>query len=489
MSTTLGEINTKLVEIKSQLDKLEFEKETDAKKIEAMIAKILGDTKDITEREDFGKEHLSTIVEMFKNAESKANSYDSAKDAKSILKNRTKVKEISATIQARKNAKTGIVDKFNELTKKQEVINKYKEKYDPQHLKDRQENKAKANSQKIDSNNKRIIEVADFKEKVGDELNAITANLNLMKELDEIETLGNTCETLEKNLATTKKMSNVPQEILDALQGELDEKHKNLAEKCKDVNTKNKVLKIDPKNVKTDISLAKTSVNKEITDSRDEVNNKLVDSEKKYGYTAGFEKFIGARLAGASSAEEFLKVFEEATKELEAENINYITENKNIQSNIESLDMGLTLSSSGSARSSADPTEEEIKAVIEADPQIKALAKPLTKKEEKEEIYKFLTEGKKGKIHPIAFLRSKFDRKAEAKWRQNYELDMREAAIKKITDARTNSENKRSKFMETLVHKVMTAKTSEVEEWNKDAEKKPGKVLTDVYEKMDDSGR
>ena len=134
MSTTLGEINTKLVEIKSQLDKLEFEKETDAKKIEAMIAKILGDTKDITEREDFGEEHLSTIVEMFKNAESKANSYDSAKDAKSILKNRTKVKEISATIQARKNAKTGIVDKFNELTKKQEVINKYKEKYDPQHL-------------------------------------------------------------------------------------------------------------------------------------------------------------------------------------------------------------------------------------------------------------------------------------------------------------------------------------------------------------------
>ncbi len=487
MSTTLGEINTKLAEIKDQLDKIDFEKETDPKKIDSMIIKILGETKDVIERESFGEEHLSAIVELFKKAEETANGYDPKKDAENILKNRSKAKEISDTINARKKAKEEIVNKFNELTKKQEVISKYKEKYDPQHLKDRQENKSNANLKKIDSNNKRIIEIADFKSKVENELKIIKTNLELIKELDELEKIFDKCEKLERDFLQYKNQG-IEKDVLDVLEKELEEEQKKLGEKCKNVNTNNKGLKITPKSIKTDkpqvISIAKNL----IVDAKADVNKKVVDSEKNYGYTAGFENFMGAKLGNVSD-EEFINVFEQSIKELEAENIDYVIENKNIQTNIDSLGIGMAVQSTEQGLSNVEPTEEEINAVIEANPEIKALAKSLTKKEEKKEIYKFLTEGKKGKFHPIALLRSKFDRTAEKKWRKNYELNMKQAAIKKITETKSGSESTRKKFMDALVHKVMTAKESEVDEWNKNADNKPGKVLTDVYDKMDNFSR
>ena len=206
--------------------------------------------------------------------------------------------------------------------------------------------------------------------------------------------------------------------------------------------------------------------------------------------------FYKIKLIAAKTDKEYVEVFNDAKRELEAENIDIEFENDKISENIETISRGKEALKTGtltrSTGNTPEPTEEEIQDVINSDSEIRALAPVLTDKQVKQRVYESLTENKKGKFHPILFLKSR-GKKAQEEWKKSYEKEMREKAIEKIkNEKRENSraarevDSKRQKFMDSLFAHVMNADSKSVTKMDEDIEKgKLGDTLTKVYDDME----
>lgn len=499
--SSLTEIIFKLSDIQKDIEKIDLTKETDVKKIGDMANKPIKGIDEVIKRDDFNENHLKATVEMFKNANDKASAYDKQKDIDELTKNAsdlTKVKEINERMKARDAAKKSIQGKYDELSKKQAVIEKYMEKYDPQYLVKKQNDKVDANKKKIEQNNTRISEIADFKNKVSGELGIIKNNLDLIDELNKMQDKLKEIETRENNLISIK--ATLDPDGLKAMEDNIKKDKNDINKKAGELAKKHKGIALDTSDLKTSISTNIKNAETNITNQKNSIKTKIKGSEKKYNYTNGFENLINEKVTDAGTDnKKFVEIFDNARKDLEKENMNLDFENGKISENVETLELGEKVRKDGKPVSTIlGPTDEEIQEVIENDPEFKALVPVLTNKEKSQVIYNSLIEGKKSKspfLHPIAFLKSRFDKEAKENW-VLYDKDLKQKAIDKIkaegikkSNAAKMANDKRKAFSKSLMDMVKTASADEVKKMDENAEKAPGDLLVDVYDKMDDGSR
>lgn len=496
---TLEEINRALVSIQAELKKIDLTKEESAKVIEKMADKPIKDMEKISREKGFEADHLGVAADVFRSASESLESYDSKKEMSQAIGNKSKRQEIIARVQAKKAVQQKIKSKYEELTRKKEVFDKYVEKFDPQQLASIEQRKYNANEKKIENNEKRIEEIMDFKGRVNGELADINHNLKMIEELEALQRKFKELEDAKADFNAEKAKPNADKDFISQYQENINEQETQFKDQYKKVTEKYKSIKLDSKNLEQSINNTKNNAKKNIDLAKAAIDGKLTDAEKKYGYTSGFEAFVKGKISTVHTDKDYIKVFEEAQNELSAENINISFENDKIAENVETLREGQKVIQNGEPRSYtiAEPTEEEIQNAIESDSQIRALVPVLTKREMRQAVYDSLTQDKKGKFHPILFLKS-FGKKAQSEWKESYEEGMRAEAIEKVKSQKREQrdkalennrvasavEEKEKNWREALFVHINNADIKEVDQMGKDADRAPGKVLGKVYNDM-----
>ena len=494
---TFSEINAVLAQIRQELRAIDLTKEDSVKTISKMVDKPIADVDKITHDKGFTKDHLTVTVDTFKSASEAINKWDSNKEYEKAIGSSKKRSQILSGIQAKKAVQQKVKGKYEELSRKQAVIDKYKEKFDPEHLVIREKRKFEVNDKRMQNNENRIRETMDFKERVNEELNGINNNLTLIRELNELQKQSKKLEDAKADFNAEKAKPNADKDFIKQYQLHIQKQEAQFKDKYEGITQKYTSIKLDPNNLKSSIQTAKNNAKTNIDSAKTSVAEKLNGAENKYGYTSGFETFINDKISSAKGDKEYIEVFDHAIRELATENINLDLQNEKIMANMDTIREGQQVIRSGKAvNADKEPTEDEIQNVIENDPEIRALAPVLSKKETRRAVYDELTKDKRGRIHPILFLKS-FGKKAKAEWQESYESEMKKVAIEKIKDEKSENaksagaiESKRQKFMDLLVTHVMNADNKSVEQMDKNAEKAPGKVLSEIYDEMqkDDDG-
>lgn len=492
----LGEINVLLADIQKDLDAIDLTKETDLGKIRKMGTVATTKVDEAVTREDFGDYQLTATLEMFKTASDKVGAYDKKQDIDAAVKNPSKMKEITDRKNAREGVKKSIQDKYQELSMKKAVIDKYAEKFNPEFLVERQNDKLEANKKKMQENKTRMSEISDFKNKVSGELGTIQTNSDWLKELEQLETLAKDVDTNQKALNEAKKQGD--QDMIEAFENEFNARMDSLRKRTSEVTKKYKGVTLDATNtntLKASIALARTIAESSIKTAESGIKNKAQASDKDF-----IKNDIYQRLDKAQSDKEFLKVLATAKKELVVENLTLDSQNARIGNNVSQMELGIKVKESGTVGVPiAEPTKEEIEELIRNDKSIRDLAPALTKETLQQQVYNSLADGHRGIFgrHPIAFLKSRFSKKAQETYMESYEKKMREEATKKIkeqrkAEAETNKQaaktvdSKYAEFRKGLSAYVMGAEKADVEKMDKDAEKAPGAVLAEAYAQMPD---
>ena len=495
---TMQEIVTALAKIQGELNAIDLTKDKSADEIKKMASNPTQQIDKITRDKGFTEEALDATIKMFDTANKKVETYDPTKERDEAIRNKAKRKEILDRVKAKEEVKQKIKGKYDELSKKKAVLSKYKEKFDPEYLILREERKLDLNDKKIETNEHRITEIIDFKDKINNELTDINNNLVLIKELEELKKQFQQLEDAKADFNAEKAKPDADKDFIKQYEVLIKTQETKFNSAYKRVTDKYKTLSIDPNNMSASITNSQNNAKTNINNAKTKIEGKLTNSEKIYGYTAEFETYMKNKIASTKTDEEYVDVFDEAEMELEAENINLDFENAKISDNIEMMEKGQEILQNGKPKKyvEKEPTEEEIEDLINSDSEIRALAPVLTDKEMRQEVYKSLTKDKNGKLHPILFLKS-FGKKAQSQWKESYEKNMREKAIEKIKTTKREAakqttkeveavESKRQKFMDTLFVNVMSADSKKVDKMDKDIEKgKPGETLTKVYNDME----
>lgn len=498
MARKMEEIIKALAQVNEDLKKIDLTKEKDVSKISKMATDPIKGIDDIAIDETFNGDALDEAIKMFGEASKKVESYDASKDAFSQMKddgsNKDEVKKVT---DARSDVKSKISGKYDELTKKKAVIEKYMGKYNPEELIRRQNSKKELNKDNIEKANKMIKCIKDFKSRVKGELDEIQKKSNVIKELANIEKQAKAIQAKENKIAMMKAQGY----DVKALEDEVSQEKTALSTKCTKLKEKDSSLVLDSKDMTTlvtQISAEKTKAENAIVNMKGEIDAKLVSSEKNFGYVEGFESYMQAKFSGITG-EEYPRALDDA--EIENAEVSELTnENKKIDENTDTLQKGVQVIESGSTRKYTDvePTEEEIQAAIAADPTLgNMLPATLDEKDIRNKIYEHILESKgieaKG-FHPIAKFRARFDKKAEENWRAAYEKPLRDAAIKKIKDERRqaatkndtlakHAESRQTEFVTKLRQYVMGLDKDEVEQMEQGKDKGIG--LSKVYGEMD----
>ena len=496
-----AQINAALDGIKADLDKIDLTKEVE--KAKAAADKAISQMDKISREENFQEQNLDTAVDYFKAASDRVESYNPDDERAKAISDKANRDKILSAAKEKAEVKDKIKGKYDELVQKQKVIAAYKEKFSIGHLINRQKNRLKANENRIEQNNTRMKEIDDFKKQVQTELETIGNNLVAIKELKELESLNKKLEDLKADLASEKAKPGVDQEFIALFERNVKSEEAELGKKAKKFAENYETLHIDPNNLGATISGAESLINNNIFFAKTEIEKKLSEAEKRYGYTTGFETFINGKIAQAKDDSEYVRVFDDARRELETENINLGIQNEKINEDGRTMARGQKVIDEGATRIYRDeePTEEEIQKAIQADAEIKALAPELTKKEMRKAVYKDLVGDRKGRFHPILFFKS-FGKKTQQAFKEQYEKPMIDKAKEKIKNAKRAQasengrtamavESKRDRYMSELVKLTMQSDKKALEQMDKDAEKTPGAVLTQVYDQVekDDDAR
>lgn len=494
--STFEEIVGKLATIKTDLDAIDLTKEKDLAKIEKMGKQPITSIDNVIGDEGFREEHLEATIEMFKDASNSVGAYDKKQDieaGKKVQGDPAKLKEISDRMKARQTVKEAIQGKYSELSMKKAVIDKYKEKFDPKHLVERENRKKDANKKKIEDNQTKISEIAEFKNKVSGELGVIETNLALIEQLDKLEKLAKDIETRENNLNNAKTQGLDP-DLIKGLEEDLNESKNDLKVKTAEVTKKHKGLALDPNDLVNSIGNARTTAKNTIAKEKDQIKNKAQASDKDYIKTEIYGKLDKAY----SNDEAFIKVLDGTTIELDAENITLEMENEKIAQNVGEIELGTKVKESiANGTMHPEITDADIQAKINSDSSLQALIPALSDKEKKQAVYESLVEGAKRKnkfLHPIAAFKAQFSKKTMQEWENTtYNDEMKRRAIELIEEERganlkalQTADSKEVAFRKGLFAHVMSSTKAEVEQMDKDADKNPGTVLAEAYAQVQD---
>lgn len=493
---TMQEILNALAMIQQDLKKIDLSKDKNVSETEKAADTAIKGIDKVSVDKGFTEEHLNATIDMLRNANTEVEKYDPNKEKAKIVGNMAKRDEILKNVRIKEAVAQKVKGKYDELSKKKAVIEKYKEKFNPDDLTKREQARYDVNENRMKENENRRKEVIDFTDRVNGELTEINENLTLVSELDKLKAQSKKLEDLKTELATEQAKADADSGLIDIYKQNIKKQETQLSDSYKKITDTYKTITLDPKNLETSITNAQNTAKSNIAAAKAKINGTLTDAEKKYNYTAGFEIFLQNKINAAKTDKEYVEVFNDAKRELEAENIDIEFENDKISENIETISRGKEALKTGtltrSTGNTPEPTEEEIQDVINSDSEIRALAPVLTDKQVKQRVYESLTENKKGKFHPILFLKSR-GKKAQEEWKKSYEKEMREKAIEKIkNEKRENSraarevDSKRQKFMDSLFAHVMNADSKSVTKMDEDIEKgKLGDTLTKVYDDME----
>ena len=503
--STMGDIVASLAAIKKDLELIDLTKEMDVKKIQGMATKPISEMDKTIAREDFEEEHLDSAISMFGEANTKVEAYDGKQDIEEAKKAKdiSKMQEINDRMKARKSVKESIQGKYQELSSKKAVIEKYKTKFDPKRLVEREEGKLEANNKKIDANKTRMAEIKDFKNKVSGELGVIKTNSALIKELEKLEKLAKDIADKEKKFSEAKSKG-FEKDLLAGLEEDLNSSKADLKTKTNEITKKYKGVTLDNSsdaNLIASISTAKGNAENEMNTAQTGIVKKLSGAEKTFGYTDGFEAIMLDKIKSAKP-EDIEKIFDSTRDGFEAENINLGIENDKISENVRDMQRGIQVKADGTrATTVGEPTEAEIQAKIAADPSIRALAPVLSEKDKTQKVFESIKGGlfknsTNPILHPIASLRARFDKKAREMWQTSYDKDMRKKAIEAIKNAKQEEidqnthaagvvDSKEAAFRKSLFSVVKSADAATIEEMDKNADKAPGATLVDVYNEME----
>lgn len=501
---TMQEIVSTLAEIQNQLNAIDLTKDKSVKEIKNMGKTPLQRADKLIHDKNFEEGALESTVNMFKTASQKVEQYDSKQEREKAIGDKAKRSEILAKVKAKEEVKKEIKAKYEELNRKKAVIDKYKEKFDPEHLVKREQRRIDINKDRMKTNEARIREIADFKDKVSDELTEISNANKLVIELSDLDKQYQKLEDAKADFNAEKAKPDADKDFIAQYQEHIDNQETKFKNEYKRITSKYPTVSLDLGDLKTSIQNTVNNQKQKISSAVQSIDSKVIDSEKKYGYTQGFEKFLTGKLNSAQKVSDYPNIFNEASMELEAENMNLDYENENIEDNMQTIRRGQRVIEQGQPTvysSSYEPTEEEIQDEMSFNPEVKALAPYVPGEERRQATYEYLTKDKKGKFHPILFLKS-FSKAKQEEWKTAYEKDARKKAIENLKNERRESavnnsravntiDSKRQKFMDSLFTRVMKADNKTVEEMDKNADKKPGKVLTEVYDEMekDDGSR
>lgn len=483
---TLEEINSELVKIMGLIDNINLSKEATPEQIKKMADMPISRVEKVITDKGFTEETLDTAINIFGQAKAKVEQYDAKEEYDRAASDKAKRQEILGRVKAKTEVAQRLKGKYDELTRKKDVIEKYKEKFDIKHIEQREERKLLANNNKMASNEARWQEIQDFKGRIGQELANIGNSLAAIKELDTLEQQLKKLEDARDDLEAERKDPNADKSFIAHLESKIKESESKFNENVKKITEKYKSFNLN--DIQGSIASIKASEEGKITAEKSKIDGKLTDAEKKYGYKTGFEDSIRGKIDAAKNDEEYAKVFDNAQMELSAENYTLQFANDKVNNNITSIRQGEKEKQEGEAGDSKEePTEEEINEVIESMPTSKALS--LTGEELEDAVYKYLVEQKgkdPNKNHPILKWMSKWQGKQD-EWRKSYEEGLRTEAIKKIREKKESAVNsKREKFMTSLLTRVMKADDKTIKQMDEAAERNPGQVLEDIYKEMDD---
>jgi hypothetical protein len=492
----LGEINGILAGIQNDLKAIDLTKEKDIKKIEEM-KKPTTEIDNAVARDDFKEEHLDFTLDMFKEASDRVGAYDFQQERDEAKKaTAAQKKDITARITAKQDVQKSVKGKYDELSRKKDVIAKYKGTYKTEEFVNRQNRRKKALEDEIAINNGKLQDLEGFSQSVKVPVKEIEDNKTLIEELKKLSKLEAAVKTLKSELARMKKDGD-HQMLIDDQQKEVDTAETSLNNKVAEVSGKHKGIKLNIKTLSADISAAEKTAKNNIKNAKQTVKNTAKISDKEF-----IKNTIHSRLDAAKTDEEFLSVVRNARVELTSSNEQLSNTRDEIEDNVKTLEFGETVRTAPTTGGPAPITESEIRAKIQSDSTIQTLAPVLSDEEKTEKFYSAIKGGlfknsESPILHPIAFFRSKFDKKGKENWHADYEKEMIEAARKAIEEERRaqgdarkaasdKATEKESQYDRAMFLRIMRADSAKVTQMGEDIENNnAGKHIAETYEDID----
>lgn len=489
----MNEIIAKLAEIKQELDAIDLAKvkpEETGEKVEKAIKGMDAASK----MDGFNTERLDEAIESFKGTSERLEQYDFTPEYEKMFKENDvdKRKDMKAKIDVKKQAISTVKGKYDELTRRKAVIERYEKEFKPEDLVKRQEQKRTRNERRMEDNQRQQDKIINFRDQVvNEELDSIKKNLRLVKALEILKKQREAIKTAQERYDEAKNDSNPDQGYIDHCKAALDQAKSNFDKTLGAIPN----VKIDVNNFDASVQEAEGQLKEKIHNAKISVSIKLEERENA-GQKEDF-KVLRRRIDSAKTNEEFVQAFDEAVAELRSANLNLDRENDNINQNIDILEKGkldksstIQNGSTGATQpiSNKQPTDIEIEDMMKNDPDcqqmIADLNLPVDPKTMRKEVYKSLTEGKRGP-HLISWIKS-FGKKTQNAWMDSKLEDVRKEAIRKVNEVKQAGKEvvgKRKQFVDSLVSHVMSADKDELKEMEE--AKGPGKVLNDIYNEME----
>lgn len=428
---TLTEINGKLTEISKALESIQWEKDkimTEAEKSE--IEKKIGSLDvDMKSEDNFGKKQLNTFVTSIKSAADNGKKFEEnnkniAKEEDYRIKKSTKTKiALSKTLN----------EKYNELFKKQEAIEKLEERFDSKELEDYANKKIANNEIEIKRKNTLSGKIKDFKNSDGVKkaLSEIEKNISEIKKLDELKSK---IDKLSKEIKDLEKEVSKEKDLDDKKTGEA-----HIARLKKQRIDEAKKLKINYNEATfdTDIKAQKATYTKKNTTAR----NKIVTLLKSQD--SDVKESIGD--LGKVDPKDIAETLDLSVAKNDQEMIALNRENLRLKANIAQMEEDRPLGekhytdiNSSLEENSYEPTDEEIEKSDEYKKSIENAMIPVDEVSRKEKIawrrnYLLGDKAGDGKRHPLAWLKSHFGGKIlDNRISKDIEEKAREYAKKQI---------------------------------------------------------
>lgn len=501
----MSQVNQQLAKLAEMLAQIDLSKDLSVEQIKKMGEEPIRTAEKLTTDSSYGPKSLNATITAFEAGKDKVAEYDEkAEEAKVndlVGKGQfDQARDLNKKREARTKVKEDITSKYEDLTRRREVMYKYMREYDPQELEDRQNKRISQNEQKMEENDKFIQDVqtlknSEIKENL-DNIQRISAFAAMIVEIDKIS---RDIKELEK------KKKDYP-EFEVQIDGQLNNKRNKLSEKCKEFNgNKMGIVISDSKAIgPATIQNAKKELGTKATAQKTEILNKIQGMDDNIFQTRGFKATIGKEL-DKTEPEKISERLNELAKDKEIENLNLKLKNKRTKADIEDLKLAEDkIKEAGEKKDRLN--EEEIKEE-DIDDRLKedeetALMLQQTRKDYNDNLYRSYLEskGKEAKgFHPVAWIKSRFGKESREGWknqqkeiakrREEAEDNLRAEKVEKVErdtaryeKALQGSKDRRIAFQKSVFAQVMNADEKQLQEMEKNAEEEEyGDVLNEAY--------
>ena len=457
----MDNINQQLAALQAELNSIDLAQLLSLAQVQAKEAKHTQAVDSLLQNTDFNNYNLATLIKTYDETIQRLSNYRYNLNSTSTQDQIMTENEKYAFINQIKN-------KYSELNKKKEIIDKYSEKFDIDDLEKIQQNKLKGLDKAHEDSENRLATFESFKTICAPQFQTIKDCQKIFAQLNKLESSISEYESLSAKGVHNGILSQKRDEIVKKCQS-LSQEH------CFQLTTNGSDFTV----LKSEITGLKNKNQTEFADAAAFIRNKA-DSSKEYSDIKNmltsikpedFEKTISGEIASISAD---LFTIDETINQINT-NLHEIEDIK------------------APVKTSIDDTD--IEAEVNSAPDAYALP-ALTKKDMSKAIYEQLTQGKKGKFHPILWLKS-HSKSAREDYIEQLENDRKnkieQAINKKRKNLQATKDNKRRSTQNLFAQKlsnyvISQTDETEINKMHKNATSKKGsKVdIANVYNNMID---